>query len=135
MLLLDDIVPGRSGTKPSGSTLGLPILSITLTEADVSKSGDLIAVVLSGGLGLGVYQAGAYQRMEEHGRLPHWVAGSSVGAVNGALIVGSAHRERVNALRAFWSAGDLWFRAPAFPGYLGHAQNWFSVLHTRLFGA
>jgi NTE family protein len=92
-------------------------------------------LVLSGGLGLGAYQAGAYQTLEEAGRRPIWVAGSSVGAVNGALMVGSAQEHRVNTLKEFWWAGDLWFRAPAFPGYLGHAQNWFSVVHTRLFGA
>jgi len=94
-----------------------------------------ISLVLSGGLGLGAYHAGAYQAMKEGGIEPHRIAGSSVGAVNGALIAGSKAEERIDALRAFWSAGDLWFRAASFPGYLGHTQNWFSVMHTRLFGA
>ncbi len=94
-----------------------------------------VSLVLSGGLGLGAYQAGAYQAMEHAGIEPHRIAGSSVGAVNGALMAGSAVQDRIEALRAFWSAGDLWFRAASFPGYLGHAQNWFSVVHTRLFGA
>ena len=46
-----------------------------------------------------------------------------------------AFADNARALRAFWSAGDLWFRAASFPGHLGHAQNWFSVVHTRLFGS
>ena len=94
-----------------------------------------IILALSGGLGLGAYQAGAYQRMEEDKLRPSHIAGSSVGAVNGALILGSAANERIDALRAFWAAGDLWFRSFALPGYFGHAQNWLSVVHTRLFGA
>jgi len=94
-----------------------------------------IILVLSGGHGLGAYQAGAYQRMEEDKQRPSHIAGSSVGAVNGALILGSAANERIDALRAFWAAGDLWFRSFALPGYFGHAQNWLSVVHTRLFGA
>jgi NTE family protein len=94
-----------------------------------------VSLVLSGGLGLGAYQAGGYQAMQEGGIEPYRIAGSSVGAVNGALIAGSAPKDRIDALRTFWAAGDLWFRAASFPGYLGHAQNWFSVVHTRLFGA
>ena len=93
-----------------------------------------VSLVLSGGLGLGAYQAGAYQAMEEDGIELQQIAGSSVGAVNSALIAGSDAKDRIDALRAFWSAGELWFQAASFPGYLGHAQNWFSVVHTRLFG-
>jgi NTE family protein len=63
------------------------------------------------------------------------IAGSSVGAVNGALIAGTEAGDRLERLKEFWSAGDLWFRSATFPGYLGHAQNWLSVFHTRLFGA
>jgi NTE family protein len=37
-------------------------------------------------------------------------------------------------LRQFWAGGDLWFTA-GLSGHLAHAQNWLSVLHTRLFGA
>jgi len=101
----------------------------------MAARGKPVSLVLSGGLGLGAYQAGAFQAMEEGGIEPHRIAGSSVGAVNGALIAGSDPKDRINALRAFWSAGDLWFRAASFPGHLGHAQNWFSVVHTRLFGS
>jgi NTE family protein len=94
-----------------------------------------VSLVLSGGLGLGAYQAGAYEVLDQGGVEPHQIAGSSVGAVNGALIAGSNAKDRTDVLRAFWSAGDLWFRAASFPGYLGHTQNWFSAVHARLFGA
>jgi NTE family protein len=83
-----------------------PSLFAAVAGDDVAKLRNLV-LVLSGGLGLGAYQAGAYQWMQDDGQLPHWIAGSSVGAVNGALIVGSAKEDRVNTLMAFWSAGDL----------------------------
>jgi NTE family protein len=108
---------------------------VARANSDMAPLQKRIAVVFSGGLGLGAYQAGAYQRMTEEGLQPYWIAGSSVGAVNGALIAGSDEKHRIDSLRAFWSAGDLWFRAAALPGYLGHTQNWLSVFHTRLFGA
>ncbi|WP_416908506.1 MAG: patatin-like phospholipase family protein [Polymorphobacter sp.] len=58
-------------------------------------------LVLQGGGALGSYQAGVYEALE--GRfLPHWVAGTSIGAINGALIAGNRPGERVVRLREFW---------------------------------
>jgi NTE family protein len=95
-----------------------------------------IALVLSGGMGLGAYQAGAYEALQAKDALgASWIAGSSVGAVNAALIAGAEPGREVSTLREFWSAGDLWFPAPALHGHLGHAQAWLSVIHARLFGA
>jgi NTE family protein len=92
-------------------------------------------LVLSGGLGLGAYQPGAYEAMMQSGRFQvRRIAGSSVGAVNAVVIAGSKSDEAVGMLNAFWSAGDLWFLPANAGGYFGHAQNWLSVIHTRLFG-
>jgi NTE family protein len=58
-------------------------------------------LVLQGGGALGSYQAGVYEALE--GRfLPHWVAGTSIGAINGALIAGNKPGERVAAMTEFW---------------------------------
>jgi len=58
-------------------------------------------LVLQGGGALGSYQAGVYEALE--GRfLPHWVAGTSIGAINGALIAGNRPGARVAALTEFW---------------------------------
>lgn len=58
-------------------------------------------LVLQGGGALGSYQAGVYEALE--GRfLPHWVAGTSIGAIIGALIAGNRPGERVARLREFW---------------------------------
>ena len=59
-------------------------------------------LVLQGGGALGAYQAGAYQALHEAGVRPEWVAGISIGAINSAIIAGSAPNQRVDNLRAFW---------------------------------
>ena len=59
-------------------------------------------LVLQGGGALGAYQAGAYQALHEAGMEPDWVIGTSIGAINAALIAGNPVRQRVAALREFW---------------------------------
>ena len=61
-----------------------------------------IALVLQGGGALGAYQAGAYEALGEAGYFPNWVAGTSIGAINGAIIAGNQPDQRVPHLRAFW---------------------------------
>jgi NTE family protein len=61
-----------------------------------------VALVLQGGGALGAYQAGVYQALEEKGYLPNWIAGISIGAINGAIIAGNPREKRVEKLRAFW---------------------------------
>jgi NTE family protein len=61
-----------------------------------------VVLVLSGGNALGAFQAGVYQALDEHGLQPDWVIGASVGAINGALIVGTPPEQRLDTLRAFW---------------------------------
>jgi NTE family protein len=98
-------------------------------------------LVLSGGVALGAYQGGAYAAL--HGRQELWparIAGSSVGAVNGALIAGTPPDERVRTLGAFWrgSSSDGWWPAARWlgglPGPYGDAYRWLQVLQTRLLG-
>jgi NTE family protein len=63
---------------------------------------DRIALVLSGGGGLGAYQAGAYAALEHSGVRPNWIAGTAIGAINAAIIAGNLPHERVPRLRRFW---------------------------------
>lgn len=66
-----------------------------------------IALVLSGGNALGAFQAGAWCALEDHGVAPDWIAGASVGAVNGAIIGGNPPDRRRAALETLWRpAGD-----------------------------
>jgi NTE family protein len=72
---------------------------------------DHTVLVLQGGGALGAYQAGVYEGMAEHGIAPDWVAGVSIGAINGALIAGNPVEHRLERLREFWkrvSSGLPW---------------------------
>jgi NTE family protein len=66
------------------------------------RSGEMNILVLQGGGALGAYQAGAYEALAEAGFMPDWVAGISIGAINGAIIAGNPPEERVGRLNRFW---------------------------------
>ena len=76
--------------------------------------GRRVALVLQGGGALGAYQAGVYQALHETGIGLDWIAGVSIGAINGALIAGNPPGKRLAALTAFWNTitrdrvGTLW---------------------------
>src|ERR1700709_1584615 len=61
-----------------------------------------VVLVLQGGGALGSYQAGVYQAMHEAGIEPDWVIGTSIGAINAALIAGNMPDQRMPRLREFW---------------------------------
>jgi NTE family protein len=73
-----------------------------LAQRDRRLPFECVALVLQGGGALGAYQAGVYEALAEAGIHPDWVAGVSIGAINGALIVGNPPEARVDKLRAFW---------------------------------
>jgi NTE family protein len=59
-------------------------------------------LVLQGGGALGAYQMGVYQAIHESGIEPDWVVGTSIGAINGAIIAGNRPSCRLERLQAFW---------------------------------
>ena len=61
-------------------------------------------LVLQGGGALGAYQIGAYQALAEHGLLPDWICGISIGAINAAIIAGNPPERRLARLEEFWDA-------------------------------
>ena len=61
-----------------------------------------VVLVLQGGGALGAYQAGVYEALHEAGVEPDWVIGTSIGAINGALIAGNTPENRIAHLREFW---------------------------------
>lgn len=99
-----------------------------------------IALMLSGGAALGAYQAGACARLiDAHGDRLTWVAGSSIGAVNGALLAGNPPERRAEQLRRFWTAAaagsPFAAGAPWTSGPLRHAFSWFGALQARMTGS
>lgn len=97
-------------------------------------------LILSGGLGLGAYQLGAYEALAERLDIAA-VAGSSIGAFNGAIIAGNPPERRLERLRAFWAANVTelvpGMLPPLMPvgGPFRHLQNWANTLAARLGGA
>lgn len=94
------------------------------------------ALALAGGLALGAWQAGALTALLRQSRRPGWIAGTSIGAMNAALLAGGPWEEADARLRAFWAAVAT--RVPAFPlaqdGVLRSLSNWTSAVGTRLIG-
>jgi len=61
-----------------------------------------IVLVQQGGGALGAYQLGVYQALHESGVEPDWIIGTSIGAINGAIIAGNPVEQRWARLRQFW---------------------------------
>jgi NTE family protein len=61
-----------------------------------------IVLVFQGGGALGAYQAGVFEAMHEAGIEPDWVIGTSIGAINGAIVAGNPPETRLERLREFW---------------------------------
>jgi NTE family protein len=81
-------------------------------------------LVFQGGGALGAYQIGVYQALHEAGVEPDWVIGTSIGAINAALIAGSAPDERLETLQEFWRRVE---HGEIFESALG---NLFSPMRT-----
>src|SRR5580658_756949 len=65
-----------------------------------------VVLVMQGGGAPGCYQAGAYQALHEAGIEPDWVIGTSIGAINGAIIAGNKVEDRLAKLQDFWRRFD-----------------------------
>jgi NTE family protein len=79
-----------------------PVPQSNPSQSKKRAYGDQIVLVLQGGGAVGAYQAGVYQALMEGGVEPDWVIGTSIGAINGALIAGNAPANRIARLKEFW---------------------------------
>ena len=75
-------------------------------------------LALQGGGALGAYQAGAYEALCDAGHVPCWVAGTSIGAINAAIIAGNPPDRRVPRLREFWE------RVSSSTAWLASRRRW-----------
>jgi NTE family protein len=69
---------------------------------DLNPAGLRVVLVLQGGGALGAYQAGVFQAMHEHGLAPDWIVGTSIGAINAAILAGNPQETRLAKLKEFW---------------------------------
>ena len=89
-----------------------------------------IVLVLQGGGALGSYQAGVYQALCEAGIEPDWIIGTSIGAINAALIAGNTPENRLPRLREFWKRMEqnpVWSFRDLFPGFNEKLAYWSAV--------
>ena len=86
-----------------------------------------VALVLQGGGALGAYQVGVYEALHDAGVEPDWVIGTSIGAINGAIIAGNPPERRMERLEEFWQmvridrVANLWGMWPAVAGAVAQA--------------
>jgi NTE family protein len=99
----------NSVTRPGKTGISQPLASELARARRSDKARDKpngkgqIVLVLQGGGALGAYQVGVYQALHEAGIEPDWVIGTSIGAINAALIAGNKPADRMDRLQEFWA--------------------------------
>lgn len=63
---------------------------------------DRVILLLQGGGALGAYQVGVFKAFHEQDFKPDWIIGTSIGAINSAIIAGNRPKERFKKLEQFW---------------------------------
>jgi NTE family protein len=89
-----------------------------------------VVLVLQGGGALGSYQAGVYQAMHEAGIEPDWIIGTSIGAINAALISGNPTHNRLAKLKEFWKRVEhapIWNLRDVLPGLGMQLSTWSTI--------
>ncbi len=98
--------------------------------AEPPKLPGQVVLVFQGGGALGAYQGGVYQALHEAGIEPDWVIGTSIGAVNAAIIAGNDVAVRLDRLREFWQRIErkpVWGDTP-FGRLAGHAADYWMTI-------
>jgi NTE family protein len=95
-----------------------------------------ISLLLQGGGALGAYQAGVYQAMHEADLIPHWIVGTSIGAINAALIAGNPPEVRIERLRQFWDriSHVSWPIMGQSMDWLNRFNAWSAAASAMLYG-
>ncbi|MBA3535981.1 MAG: patatin-like phospholipase family protein [Tatlockia sp.] len=123
----------------------LGLINIPATPTTKSKqSYDRIACVFQGGGALGAYQVGAFRAIHERGYQPDFIAGVSIGAVNGAIIAGNKPADQMDKLTEFWdtispklwSYREIWEEPIDYQSIdvMHHFQNQIGAMQSLFFG-
>lgn len=75
-------------------------------------------LILQGGGALGAYQAGVYECLLKHETEIDWVIGTSIGAINSALIAGNPPEKRLEQLKGFWASLVPKYAPSFWPGMM-----------------
>lgn len=99
-----------------------------------------IACVFQGGGALGAYQVGAYRALHEHGYVPNYLAGVSIGAINCAIIAGNPLEKQLEKLNEFWDLiaprlmEEVFIERFDTLDLLRHIHNRSGALHAMMYG-
>src|SRR2546422_4519871 len=107
-------------------------MTLKMASSSGEQSPGQVVLVLQGGGALGAYQVGVYQALHEAGVEPDWVIGTSIGAVNGAIIAGNETEKRLPRLQEFWDKVRLGGRVE--PMARARANHWNANLSTYIRG-
>ncbi len=77
-------------------------MNVTVRPSTQRKRRELV-LVLQGGGALGAFQVGAYAALCEQDLRPDWIAGTSIGAINAAIIAGNPPERAHERLDEFWT--------------------------------
>lgn len=89
-----------------------------------------VVLVMQGGGALGAYQGGVYEALHEAEIEPDWIIGTSIGAVNAAIISGNEIDQRVGRLKEFWrriERASLWGGIPFLSSLGTHMTSWSTM--------
>ena len=64
---------------------------------------DQVSYIFQGGGALGSYQVGVFTGLYEAGYKPNWLVGTSIGAINAAIIAGNKPQNAIDKLKTFWN--------------------------------
>jgi NTE family protein len=99
--------------------------AVAQSAAQRAQDYQQVALVLQGGGALGAYQCGVYEALHDAGIRPGWFAGTSIGAINAAILAGNAAENRVARLQEFWSEITRLGGSIAWPlEAMAHAAAW-----------
>src|SRR6478735_9917654 len=107
----------------------------TLTPLDAvneirNNNNGQVVLVLQGGGALGAYQCGVYQALHEAGVEPDWIIGTSIGAINAAIIAGNRVEDCLHTLQKFWrrrASSAFWGAFPAFTRVDDALSSWTTL--------
>ena len=105
--------------RPAANAPAAPATGLTAMATATAQPGQVV-LVLQGGGALGAYQVGVYEALHAAGIEPDWVIGTSIGAINAALIAGNPVAQRMDRLNAFW-------RHVEKPGRVASPLDWLGL--------
>jgi NTE family protein len=102
----------------------------SLSEREKGEIGFESVLILQGGGSLGAYECGVYKTLHKHGIKFDIIAGTSIGAVNAAIIAG-AKNDPVKDLEDFWLDLAEYVTPPGLPDNI---RPYFAWLYSAFWG-